>query len=194
MQSLSSFTRAYMIEELERRRGSNAPLGFSQVNYGRLFIRDFWTLFAIAVELECSIADLLPETERQSEGDVRYADLVCASEDVMRAIRLLPTHITTVVIARLRGDSWRAINLILPGRASFSLRDDLATGLRKTSDVCESQLRMLGEADAFFIAKKNFIVADGRKSCYKPTRMREDVSASRVPQKKRPPELDARAA
>lgn len=146
--------RAIMVETVERRKSGAAKLGFSAVNYGNLFIRDYWTLFAIARELECSISDLTPPVERRSSTGLRWADLVDASEKVMHEVRLLPVQTKDLLVWRAGGHAWAIIQKRLPGRVGFSLREDYASGVAHIGKRCAEQVRLFSNAENFFVAKR----------------------------------------
>jgi hypothetical protein len=137
---------AVIIMEAERRRRPSAALGFAQINYGRLFIRDYWTLFAIALELECTVADLLPSPEPAEQRSLR-ADMTESAESILVEIRRLPSPLSAVVLLRAARVSWRKIYGKMQGRAQFSIRDDWAIGLKIISERCASECRFLCDND-----------------------------------------------
>ncbi len=141
---------AFIIERRESHKKAPTSLGFAQINYGRLFVRDRWTLFAIARELDCTIDDLLSPPETR-EGP-RWSELISASEAVLETVRTLPGHLRTLVLRRGEGFSWRRIQQEFPGRTTFSMKDDHGSGLDIVSSLCHYHLNFLASFD------KNIVV------------------------------------
>jgi hypothetical protein len=139
---------AVRVEQIERRRTDSRRLGFAQVDYGRLFVRDEWTLFSIARELGCTIADLLPpkETDR-GESRATWSSLVEASERLLSVARGLPEPIRSIVLLSAVGLGLRRIAARLPGRALFSLAEDLARGVARVALLCERDVRLLSSSE-----------------------------------------------
>lgn len=121
--------RAHLVEQIERGRRASGKLGFAHVDYGRLFQRDHWTMFAIARELGCSVEDLLPPPEPTRESRVAWSDLVVASELVLGEVRTANPSVRDVLALAARGMGMRQMLRLLPGRLSFSIAQDLAEGL-----------------------------------------------------------------
>lgn len=141
---------AFIIERRAGQRKSPAGLGFSQINYGNLFVRDKWTLFAIARELDCTIEDILspPETRHLP----KWSELISASESILDQVRALPAHLKTLVSRRGDGISWRTIQQEFPGRTTFSMKDDHASGLAQVLRHSFDHLNFLASFD------KNIVV------------------------------------
>lgn len=144
--------RSFLLEKKESRRKTPPGLGFSQVNYGNLFVRDPWTLFAIARELDCKIEDILSPDDGKRIGP-KWSELIQASEDILENVRTLPLPLRHLVVLRGQGKTWRKIQRDHPGRIMFSMREDFARGmeivLRKTPD----QVIFLASFDNFFVVR-----------------------------------------
>lgn len=139
---------AVRVEQIERRRTDSRRLGFSQVEYGRLFVRDEWTLFSIARELGCAIADLLPPRDSdRGESRATWSSLVEASERVLAFARSLPEPIRSIVLLSAVGLGVRTISARLPGRAHFSVIEDLARGSALVARRCERDVRTLASSE-----------------------------------------------
>jgi len=147
--------RAFIVEQIERRRRPSGKLGFAQLDYGRLFVRDRWTLFAIARELGCTIEELIEPPVPASESRVVWGDLVEASDVVMGAARSLREPIRQVTLLRAAGLGWRKIQRALPGRASFSLAEDYVLGIERVAILAGRECRLLAfsEHPKFFVVK-----------------------------------------
>ena len=117
---------AYVIEKADSRRRIGHSLGFALINYGRLFVRDYWTLFSIARELDCGVSDLVGKEERRTKWDV----LVRAAEEILAAVQALPAPLRMIVEERGSGHSWRRILRRHPDRLIFSMREDYDRALR----------------------------------------------------------------
>lgn len=142
---------ALIIEGKESRRKSPRGLGFASVNYGNLFVRDKWTLFAIARELDCSVEDILSPPEKR-EGP-RWSELIQASEDILGEVRTLPGPTKTLVLKRGEGLSWRKIQQEFPGRMMFSLREDHERGIQLVIRRARDHLNFLASFDNFFVVR-----------------------------------------
>jgi hypothetical protein len=143
---------ALLIERAEGRKKTPAGLGFAQINYGRLFVRDYWTLFAIARELDCSIDDLT-ETKESPRTGPRWSELISASEEILETVRTLPVIVRDVVTMRCAGFSWRRIQQRFPHRVSFSLRDDHTDGLCRVRRSSHESLLFLATTENIFVVK-----------------------------------------
>jgi hypothetical protein len=139
--------RAFVVESMERKRRATSKLGFAQLDYGRLFVRDRWTLFAIARELGCSVEDLLEPPQPANDHRIVWGDIVSASESLMSAARSLRDPIRQVVLLRACGLGWRKIGIALPGRTPFSLADDYEEGIRKIWILASHECRTLAFSD-----------------------------------------------
>lgn len=144
-----ALVRALLIEQNESRRTASARLGFTQLNYGRLFIRDYWTLFAIAVELGCTIEELASPPERQitNGSSVRFADLESAATRILDEVRQLPAPQREVLLLRASGLSLRQITTSLKGRSYHGIAEDLADGVVTIFRRCESEVKILAGAE-----------------------------------------------
>jgi hypothetical protein len=129
-----------------RSPAGDAQLGFSAVNYGNLFIRDRWTLFAIARELNCSVDELISPPEVRRSGP-RWSELTRASEELLAEVQKLPQDMRLVLILRACGARWKQITAKLPGRVFFSIVDDADHGLAQLVLTCPSQVAMLASYD-----------------------------------------------
>lgn len=152
--------RAFVVETIERKRRHTAKLGFAQLDYGRLFIRDKWTLFAIAREIGCSVEDLLEPPRPANDSQVTWTQIVDASESLMSAARSLREPIKRVVLLRACGMGWRNIGKALPGRTLFSLADDYEEGIRKIWILASHECRLIAFAD-----HPKFIVVKPKSIC-----------------------------
>jgi hypothetical protein len=139
--------RSFIVEQIERKTRPSAKLGFAQLDYGRLFVRDRWTLFAIAREIGCSVEDLLEPPQPSPESRVAWRDIVDASEKIMGAARSLPDQLKLVTLLRAGGLGWRKIGKALPGRALFSLADDYERGIRRIWVLAQREVRMMSGVD-----------------------------------------------
>ncbi len=152
--------RAHRVVQTERRRGSSGRLGFSQIDYGRLFHRDQWTMFAIARELGCSVDDLLPPTEPTGESRVAWSDLVAASEAIFAVVQTMPDQRRSAIVLYSAGLGPRQILKRLPGRLAFSVAEDVAEGIGQIASRAESHVWTLARSD-----HKNFIVVKRPARC-----------------------------
>ncbi len=144
--------RSFLLERKESRRKAPPGLGFSQVNYGNLFHRDKWTLFSIAVELGCSVEDLLSPEDKKTLGP-RWSELVQASEDILSAVRTLPLSLRHLVLLRAQGDSWRKIQRKNSGRIMFSMREDFDRAMDIILRRAPDQVIFLASCDNFFVVR-----------------------------------------
>ena len=145
--------RSFQLEKKESRRKTPAGLGFAQVNYGNLFVRDKWTLFAIARELDCTIEDILEPKDSARVGP-RWNELISASERILDTVRSLPAHARHLVMARGIGHSWRRIQRDNPGRIFFSLRDDYQQGIEGIIHSVPEAIVYLASFDNFTIVSR----------------------------------------
>lgn len=139
--------RAFIVESLERKRRHTAKLGFAQLDYGRLFVRDRWTLFAIARELGCSVEELMEPPQQSQESRVVWSQIIDASESLMSAARSLREPIRQIILLRASGMGLRKIGIALPGRAPFSLAEDFEEGIRKIWILVSHECRLLAFSD-----------------------------------------------
>lgn len=144
--------RAFIIEGRESKKKAPPNLGFAQINYGRLFVRDYWTLFAIARELECSVSDLVSGTNEQRSGP-RWSELIQSSEEILETVRTLPHPSRQVVILRGSGLSWRKISAAHPDRDVRSMKDDHRDGIGTLLRFVHDHLNFLASAEKFFVVK-----------------------------------------
>ena len=142
---------AVIIERREGRKKSPTGLGYAQINYGRLFVRDKWTLFSIARELDCSVEDILSPPETRDRP--RWSELIQASEDILGEDRTLPGPTMTLVLRRGEGVSWRKIQQEFSGRTTFSMKDDYERGLQQIKRVVRDSLNFLASFDNFFVVR-----------------------------------------
>jgi hypothetical protein len=152
--------RAFVVEQIEKTRTYTRKLGFAHLDYGRLFIRDKWTLFAIARELGCTVEDLLEPPQPAPESRVAWSEIAEASESLMAIARGLPPMMREVTLLRATGLGWRKIGKALPGRASFSLAQDYADGIALVWRRGERECRLLALND-----HPKFIVVKTRSMC-----------------------------
>ena len=139
--------RSLILEQIERTRRSSAALGFAQINYGRLFIRDRWTLFVIARELNCPIEEILSAPDARPSTSTRWADVVDATEVILSSVRELIYSVRVVVVYRSEGRSWRAIVRALPDRALFSMTEDFACGCELVWRRAAPEVRLVASYD-----------------------------------------------
>lgn len=144
--------RAFLVEQKEGRNKIPPGLGFTQINYGRLFIRDRWVLFAIARELDCTIEEILESTDTKREGP-RWSEIVQASEEILEEVRTLPGPLRDLITLRGSGVSWKRVKAQFPGRLSFSLRDDHSAGMDTLLRRCFDHLNFLASYENFFVVK-----------------------------------------
>ena len=142
---------ATIIEMADGRRRIGQNLGFSLINYGRLFVRDYWTLFAIARELDCEVGDLLPRDEEKREKRLKWSELTRASEIILAKVRTLPAPLRSVAEARAKGEGWRKIARRWPNRVLWSMQEDFAAAL-------EILLRSSSDSISFLTSNENIIV------------------------------------
>ncbi len=143
---------ALLVEQRESRNRVPPQMGFAQVNYGNLFVRDRWTLFAIARELGCSVDEIL-EPDPEKKSGPRWSEIAQASESVLEDVRALPAQIRDLVILRGSGISWRRIQHRYEGRLSFSLREDHSRGMSSLLRTCYDHLNFLASFDNYFVVK-----------------------------------------
>ena len=144
---------AFLIEEADGARKTGHSLGFALINYGRLFVRDYWTLFAIARELDCEIGDLTPKNDH-AEKRAKWDELVRHSEIVLSRVRSLPISVRSVVEARGKGASWRKVQGRCPGRLSWSIKDDYRAALGLIVSEAPDSVIFLASTENFFIVKR----------------------------------------
>lgn len=130
---------AVAVIQIEQARRPSARLGYTQINYGRLFIRDRWTLFSIARELGCTVADIVapPDEQSRTSDAPRWNELVDAAESILAIVNARPAHVRQILVYRAGGLRWRQIEALLPGRVMFSIQEDYeaATLLFAREDV-----------------------------------------------------------
>jgi len=144
--------RSFLLEKKDSRRKTPPGIGFSQVNYGNLFVRDYWTLFAIARELECSVEDLLSKDEGKTSGP-RWSELIQASEDILEIVRALPFPLRYLVLLRAEGKTWRKIQRDNPGRLMFSMKEDFVRGMDIVLRKAPDQVIFLASTENFFVVR-----------------------------------------
>jgi hypothetical protein len=142
---------ATIIELADGRKRIGQNLGFSLINYGRLFVRDYWTLFAIAREIDCEMSDLLPRDDEKRQKRLKWSELTRASENILAKVRALPAPLRSVAEARGKGDSWRKICSRWPDRVPFSMKEDFGK-------VLEIVLREESDSVQFLTSNENIIV------------------------------------
>lgn len=144
---------AVVVEKADGARRTGQSLGFALINYGRLFVRDYWTLFAIARELDCEIGEIAPRTDH-AEKRQKWNELVRNSEVILVDVRALPLPLRSVAEARASGESWKKIAARYPGRLSWSMREDyelvLALLLRESHDA----ISFLASAENIFVVRE----------------------------------------
>lgn len=144
--------RSFLLERKESRRKTPPGLGFSQVNYGNLFRRDKWTLFAIARELDCTIEELICPDDGKTSGP-KWSELIQASEDILEIVRALPFSLRHLVLLRAEGKTWRKIQRDNPGRLMFSMREDFDRGMDIVLRRAPDQVIFLASAENFFVVR-----------------------------------------
>ena len=142
---------ATIIEMADGRRRIGQNLGFALINYGRLYIRDKWTLFAIARELDCEVGDLLPRDDEKREKRLKWSELTRASEIILAKVRTLPAPLRSVAEARAKGEGWRKIARRWPDRVLWSMQEDFAR-------VLEILLKESADSISFLTSDENIIV------------------------------------
>ena len=142
---------ATIIEMADGRRRIGMNLGFSLINYGRLFVRDYWTLFAIAREVDCDVSDLLPRDDEKRQKRQKWSELTQASEDILAKVRTLPAPLRSVAEARAKGEGWRKIARRWPDRVLWSMQEDFAQALQIVLTSC-------GDSISFLTSNENIIV------------------------------------
>lgn len=143
---------AVIIEKADGARRTGQSLGFALINYGRLFVRDYWTLFAIARELDCEIAEIAPRTDL-AEKRAKWDQMVRNSEVLLAWVRSLPTPLRSVTEARGAGESWRKIHRRWSGRLLWSMQDDYRFALGVLIMNVPDSVSFLASADNFTIVK-----------------------------------------
>ena len=143
---------ATILELADGRRKIGQNLGFALINYGRLFLRDKWTLFAIARELDCEVGDLLPRVD-QAEKRLKWNELTRASEAILLVVRALPAPLRSVAEARARGDSWRKIKKSRPDRLLFSMQEDFGKVLEIVLAEAKDSVEFLTANENIFVVK-----------------------------------------
>jgi len=142
---------ATIIEMADGRRRIGMNLGFSLINYGRLFVRDYWTLFAIAREVDCDVSDLLPRDDEKRQKRQKWSELTQASEEILAKVRTLPAPLRSVAEARAKGEGWRKIARRWPNRVLWSMQEDFAAAL-------EILLRSSSDSISFLTSNENIFV------------------------------------
>lgn len=150
MEAEEGLRLAVLVEVADGKRSCRANLGYAQLNYGRLFIRDFWTLFALAREMECEIGDFLPKEDR-SQRRAQWDQLIRASEEVLAVVRSLPAPMKQVTEARSEGLSWRKIRRLFPDRMLFSMQDDFFQSLQIIQARAKESLHYLSTSENFIV-------------------------------------------
>ena len=148
--------RSFIVEKIERSRRSSKRLGFAHVDYGRLFIRDRNTLFAIARELNCTIEELLSPVEPTRESRIVWSDIVGASESILASVRALLEPIRSIVVDHGLGLNWRTIRRKYPDRMAWSLHDDHEAGMVQILQNRSSEVHLIATSDhqKFFVVKR----------------------------------------
>lgn len=137
------------------RRESRIPdprLRLAQLNYARLFVRDYWTMFSIARELNCSVSDL--KQDERDDGSRKWPLIIQSADEILESIRTLPVILRSLVEARGRGDSWQKIQRLNKDRIAFSLRDDYRRALALVERGATDAVRFLSQDENFFVARK----------------------------------------
>jgi hypothetical protein len=142
---------ATIIEMADGRRRIGQNLGFALINYGRLFVRDYWTLFAIAREVDCDVSDLLPREDEKRVKRLKWSELTQVSEIILAKVRTLPAPLRSVAEARGKGDSWRKLCRRWPDRVPFSMKEDFGK-------VLEILLRDASDSISFLTSNENIFV------------------------------------
>ena len=142
---------ATIIEMADGRRRIGQNLGFSLINYGRLFVRDYWTLFAIAREIDCEMSDLLPRDDEKRQKRLKWSELTRASEIILAKVRTLPAPLRSVAEARAKGEGWRKIARRWPDRVLWSMQEDFAR-------VLEILLKESADSISFLTSNENIFV------------------------------------
>lgn len=145
--------RAFLIEGRESRVKAPRSLGFAQINYGRLFVRDYWTLFAIARELDCSVTDLVEQDDHCRSGP-RWSEMIQSAEEILDCVRTLPDPPRSLVVMRGRGISWRKIQSLHPDRVTHSMKDDHRRGTDTLLRLVHDHLNFLASAENFFVVRR----------------------------------------
>lgn len=144
---ISNVERAIQIAALviarESARRPSAKLGFAHVNYGRLFIRDRWTLFAIARELNCDVADLLSPPSPAADSGTRWSTISEAAERLFERVQALSSPVRAAMRLRAGGIAWSAVARATPGRVMFSLMEDTDQGYLILARECEDEVDLL---------------------------------------------------
>lgn len=138
---IRSLQLAILIVSAQQRRSPDSRLGFTQINYGRLFVRDPWTLFSIARELNCSVSELVSPPE-QANG-TRWPALVDAAETLLSAVQAQPPHLRAPLLLRCATIPWTRVAALLPGRVKFSLQEDVATACAAILRTCGDEVDLL---------------------------------------------------
>lgn len=104
----------------------------------REFVRDYWMLYSIAVDLGCSVSDLAADRP-QHRSKVDWSRAETASHHIVSLCARAITPTRHTIDLRLRGTSWQRILRATPDRPPFSVLDDyrqfLAQILR-TEEAC----------------------------------------------------------
>lgn len=144
---------ATIVEKADGARRTGQSLGFALINYGRLFVRDYWTLFAIARELDCAIGDIAPRTDL-AEKRQKWDEMVRNSEAILTIVRALPGPMRAVAEARASGESWKKIGERSPGRLLWSIRDDYQFILGTIAHLAPDAVSFLASAENFIVVKR----------------------------------------
>lgn len=122
-------------------------LGFAQPKmFSSYQVHDYWTLFALAREMGVTVSEVKDELSSGFSSCDRLV-LTMRREAAYRLVEVLsalPRPVVEVVQAKARGDGWRKINKLLPGRAFFSVMDDLKAGIKHLVKSCGPEVRELG--------------------------------------------------
>lgn len=144
---------AILVEQADGARKTGQSLGFALINYGRLFVRDYWTLFSIAREMDCEIGELVPKNDH-ADKRAKWDELVRHSEIVLTWVRSLPGPMRSVAEARGKGESWRKVQSRSPGRLSWSIKDDYRFALEMIVRNAPDSVSFLASAENFIVVKR----------------------------------------
>jgi hypothetical protein len=113
--------------------GASLPnLDFARFDWARHFQRDYWTMFGIARELDCSIDDLLRD-EGRGFGQIERLERdmeIDAAHTIMERLRDLLPPVRAILLERARRRTWRQILKTRPERPPWSVMDDYRHGMR----------------------------------------------------------------
>lgn len=140
----TALTHTYrVVLPAESNRTLSPKLGFSAPSYNSMFVRDYWTLFALAVDGEFSLDELIMDQKSDMWARFDREQVVECALALARAVGELPAPVQDVVLLRASGLSWARMVRARPGRAYWSMVDDWKAAAATLSERCGDAIDVL---------------------------------------------------